>query len=308
MFENLSLPAIAAPMFLVTGPELVAAAANAGIVGVVPSSSTRSTSEFDEWFSRVDSLRSPATVESRIRGMVAANIGAPSKNRQGPTRWEQDLEVCARRKIPLVITVKGDPTEIVPVVHDWGGLVFHDVTTIRHAEKAAQAGVDGLVLICAGGGGHSGTLSPFVFLPQVRRFFKGTIVLAGAISDGSAIRAARALGADLCYLGTRFIATQESLAPTAYKTMLVESASTDLLYTPAFTGGVSCNFLKRSLQDRGFDIDAIAADPQGRIETDLRPWRDLWSAGQGIGLIDDIPSVADLVQRLVAEYESEPRR
>lgn len=305
LFARLSVPVVAAPMFLVTGPELVAAAAAAGIVGVIPSSSTRTPEEFDAWFDEVEQRLAPhrAALGDAV-GPVAANVGAPSRARGDTPRWARDLEVCARRRVPLVITVKGDPTEIVPVVHDWGGLVFHDVTTLRHARKAAEAGVDGLVLICGGGGGHSGVLNPFAFVPQVRRFFRGTIVLAGAISDGSAIRAARSLGADLCYMGTRFIATRESMAPDAYKRMIVESDSAEIVYTPVFTRGVSCSFMRRSIVDNGFDPDRLdeplAATSQRLAE--CRPWRDLWSAGQGVGLIDDIPTVADLVRRLRAEY------
>ena len=305
LFRDLSVPVVAAPMFLVTGPELVAAAALAGIVGVVPSSSTRSPEEFDAWFDEVEQRIAPhrATM-GRAIGPVAANIGAPSRTRGDTPRWVRDLEVCARRRTPLVITVKGDPTELVPAVHAWGGRVFHDVTTLRHARKAAEAGVDGLVVICGGGGGHSGTLSPFAFVPQVRRFFSGTIVLGGAISDGSAIRAARALGAELCYMGTRFIATRESRAPEAYKRMIVASGSDEIVYTSVFTRGVHCSFMRRSIVDNGFDPEAPPGVGEGLAErlAACRPWRDLWSAGQGVGLVDDVPSVAELVGRLRAQY------
>nr|WP_283826551.1 nitronate monooxygenase [Bradyrhizobium iriomotense] len=305
MFADLAVPIIAAPMFLVTGPELVAAAAEARVVGVAASSSTRSSEEYDEWFDQIGQRLSAFSRHTgKATGPVAANIGAPSRERGDTPRHIRDLEVCRKRQIPLVITVKGDPTELVSEVHGWGGQIFHDVTTLRHAEKAAAAGVDGLILICGGGGGHAGTLNPFAFLPQVRKFFSGTIVLGGAISDGRSIRAAQALGADLCYMGTRFIATQESMAPAGYKSMIVESQSHEIIYTPVFTRGVNCNFLGRSIADNGFPLDGLTdfsrANPARLAER--KPWRDLWSAGQGVGLIDDIPSTSELVARLAREY------
>lgn len=303
LFADLALPVIAAPMFLVTGPELVIAAAAAGIVGVAASSSTRSPAEYDEWLERIQTGLAARRGDGPV-GPVAANVGAPSRDRGDTPRYVRDLEYCRKRRVPLVITVKGDPTEIVREVHGWGGLVFHDVTTIRHAEKAAEAGVDGLVLIGGGGGGHAGVLNPFAFLPQVRRFFAGAIVLGGAISDGRGVWAAQALGADLCYMGTRFIATRESMAPQAYKEMIVRAGSHEIVYTPAFTRGVNCNFMRASIADNGFDLarlsEPAAGDPERLAQR--RPWRDLWSAGQGVGLIDDVPSVAELVVRLQREY------
>ena len=305
LFSDLAVPVIAAPMFLVTGPDLAAAAAEARIVGVVASSSTRTSQEFEEWLEKIDDrLDGFRQRTGGATGPLAANIGAPSKLRGETPRYVRDLEVCRKRRVPLVITVKGDPTEIVKEVHDWGGLVFHDVTTIRHAEKAAAAGVDGLILICGGGGGHAGVLNPFAFLPQVRKFFSGMIVLGGAISDGKSIRAAQALGADLCYMGTRFIATRESMAPNAYKSMIVASESQDVVYTPVFTKGVSCNFLRKSIEENGFSIARLDTSAQDFPEqmAARKPWRDLWSAGQGVGLINDVPSVSDLVARLALEY------
>lgn len=311
LLGDMVLPVIAAPMFLVTGPDLVAAAAEARIAGVAASSSTRSPEEFDDWLGRIDERLDAYRRRTGLpTGPVAANIGAPSRQRGDTPRYVRDLELCRRRRVPLVITVKGDPTGIVREVHGWGGLVFHDVTTLRHAEKAVEAGVDGLVLICGGGGGHSGVLSPFAFLPQVRRFFDGVVVLGGAVTDGSAIRAARALGADLCYMGTRFIATRESIAPDAYKRMIVASGSQEIVYTPVFTRGVNCHFMRRSIIDNGFDPDRLAELPGSAPELfeARKPWRDLWSAGQGVGLIDDIPAVAELVERLRAEFHGEGPR
>jgi nitronate monooxygenase len=181
------------------------------------------------------------------------------------------------------------------------GQVFHDVTTLKHARKAAEAGVDGLILICGGGGGHSGLLNPFAFVPQVRKFFDGIIVLAGAIASGSAVLAAEMLGADLCYMGTRFIATQESMAAPAYKAMICAAESHDLIYTGVFSRGIPAMLLRPSLRDRGFDPDKLPSQ-QEAVETGVKVWRDIWAAGQSVGLIHDIPSVAELVERLKSEY------
>jgi nitronate monooxygenase len=292
-------------MFLVTGPDLVAAAAEARIVGVAASSSTRSPEEYDEWLEAIETrLRAFRDRTGTTPGPVAGNIGAPSRQRGDTPRYVRDLEYLRKRRVPLVITVKGDPTEIVKEVHGWGGLVFHDVTTIRHAEKAADAGVDGLILIGGGGGGHAGVLNPFAFLPQVRHFFDGIIVLGGAISEGRSIRAAQVLGADLCYLGTRFIATQESMAPPAYKQMIVASQSHEILYTPEFTKGVNCNFMMRSIEANGFDPRALSALPADDERMPAkRPRRDGWSAGPGVGLINQVVTTGELVRQLQMEFE-----
>jgi nitronate monooxygenase len=207
--------------------------------------------------------------------------------------------------VPLVITSLQAPGEIVAAVHGYGGLVFHDVTTLRHAEKAAAHGVDGLILVCAGAGGHAGTLSPFALLAEVRRFFAGTILLAGAIADGRAVLGAQAMGADLAYIGTRFIATAEAKASAAYKQMLVDCAARHVIYTPHFTG-VSGNYLGPSIESAGIELSTLAAAAPGgsyRSSADKpAAWRDIWSAGQGVGSIDDVPSVGELVARLAKEY------
>jgi nitronate monooxygenase len=215
-------------------------------------------------------------------------------------RYLADLETCRRHRVPLVITVNGDPTPVIPEVHAWGGLLFHDVTTLHHARKAAAAGVDGLIVICGGGGGHSGVLNPFAFVPQVREFFDGVIVLAGGIATGGAVFAAQALGADLCYMGTRFIATEESMAPDEYKAMLVSSQSHELSYTPAFTRGTPAMMLHASLRKHGFDPSNLPHPSEA--PADVKPWRDLWAAGQSVGVIRDVPRVAELAERLRAEY------
>lgn len=301
LFENLRLPAICAPMFLVSGPELVMAASRAGIVGVQPASNARTAEEFDEWLDLFDAELGKARALGDA-GPWAANLSVRKGEKFGTSRFAQDLDSCRRHRIPLIVTANGNPAEVVPDIHEWGGLVFHDVTTLRHAEKAAEAGVDGLIVIGGGGGGHAGVQNPFALLPQIRSFFDGYIVLAGAIADGRAIRAAQVLGADLCYLGTRFIATQESRAPEGYKQMLVKAQSQDILYTPTFTRGVPANFMKQSIRENGFDPENLPPPPSEPFER--RAWRDIWAAGQSVGLIHDIPDVATLVDRLSRDYDA----
>jgi len=313
---KLALPAIAAPMFLVSGPELVVAACRAGVVGTFPALNQRSSEGFEEWLTSIgDALRAAEAGREGIDRMPpVAPYGVNLIVHRSNPRVQTDLELCVKHRVPLVITSLGAVADLVQAVHRYGGLVFHDVTTLRHAEKAAEAGVDGLILVCAGAGGHAGTLSPFALLPEVRRFFKGTIVLAGALSDGRSIAAARLLGADLGYLGTRFIATRESMAPPEYKQMILDGAAADIVYTPAISG-IPGSFLRSSVRAAGLDPDDLPAKPGGykakaggegggphTAESEAKAWKTVWSAGQGVGSIADIPSVSDLVGRLRQEY------
>lgn len=298
---RLVLPAICAPMMLVSGPELVGAAAKAGIMAGLPRHNARTREEFAQWLEDLHrdlSIHRERHPEARI-GPVAANIIASRPLEE----TLPNIQLCISRGITHFITALGNPAEIAKAIHDHGGTILHDVTNLRFAEKAIAAGVDGLVCIGSGGGGHSGTLNALAFLPHVRAMWDGLIVFAGAVSSGAAIRAAEVLGADLVYLGTRFIATQESGAPPAYKAMLVEHASADLAYTPAITG-VPANWLRPSLESRGIAPETLppATRSYAHLPEDIRPWRDLWSAGQGIDLIDDVPDVATLVTRLRREY------
>ena len=301
---RLAVPAIAAPMFLVSGPDLVVEACRAGVVGTFPALNQRSSEGFDAWLAEIrERLGRP--------GASAAPFGVNLIIHKTNSRVEADLAVCVRHRVPLVITSLGAVADLVREVHSYGGLVFHDVTTLRHAEKAAEAGVDGLVLVSAGAGGHAGRLNPFAFLPEVRRFFPGTIVLAGAVSDGRGIAAARTLGADLAYLGTRFIATAESLASADYKRMILEARASDIVYTPAVSG-IPGSFLKASLIAAGLDPDdlpsaaggykAKVGQGHGGAAEEAKAWKHVWSAGQGVGAIDDAPPVRELVARLAAEY------
>jgi nitronate monooxygenase len=294
---RLRLPAVAAPMFLVSGPELVVEACRAGILGTFPALNQRTSEGFRDWLDEIEA----ALAGSPGAAPFGVNLIVHRSNR----RLAADLAICAEHRVPVVITSLGAVPDLVREVHGWGGVVFHDIVSRRHAEKAAEAGVDGLILVCAGAGGHAGTLNPFAFLAEVRQVFDGTILLAGAISTGRDILAALAMGADLAYLGTRFIATRESRASEPYKRMLCEAGAGDIVYTPAVSG-IPGNFLRQSLEAAGIDPAALrsASDIVAELQGgEIRAWRDIWSAGQGVAAIGDVPTVAELVARLEAEFE-----
>lgn len=306
-FAGTRLPLICAPMFLVSYPELVLAACKANIAAACSASTARSAAEYGEWLDRFETeLTDYRRATGFATGPHIANISLKSGKTGARERFEQEILACKQRRVGLMITINGAPDEIVREVHDWGGKIFHDVTTIRHAEKAAAAGVDGMILICSGGGGHSGRLNPFTFVSAVRNFFDGYIVLAGGITTGSHLRAAEQLGADLCYMGTRFIATEEAPVAPEYKRFILGSRAEDLVFTPFFTHGIPANMLKQSVRHVGYDPDRLPA--HGTEEPTAKPWRDVWAAGQGIELIDDVPTVAALVDRLDDEYRSPASR
>lgn len=296
---RLRLPILCAPMFIVSNPEMVIAQSLAGIVGSFPVLNARPQPELAAWLERI------TTTLDAARKAGAPHVAPFAVNiviRKTNDRLEDDLETVVRYKVPIVITSLGSPAEVVRRVHDYGGLVFHDVTTVRHAKSALRAGVDGLILVCAGAGGHAGALSPFALLKEVRAFFNGPIVLAGAISDGDAVLAAEVMGADFVYMGTRFIATQESGAIPPYKEMLVEASASDILYTPYFSG-IPANYLRPSIARAGLDPDALAPGDSDPSERHKR-WKEIWGAGQGVGAIHDLPPIADLVDRIDASYRA----
>jgi nitronate monooxygenase len=298
---RMGLPVICAPMFLISNPALVIAACTAGVLGSFPMQNTRSREEFEAWLREItETLATWAAETGGTPGPLGVNI---------PTTLPLEeigagLDLCARYGVDVIITSVGKPTEVTRMAHDRGLLVHHDVTSLLFAEKAIAAGVDGLNCIGAGGGGHSGTVSHLALIPKVRTMFDGTVSLAGAVSTGAAVRAAEVLGADLAFMGSRFAATVESMADDQQKAWMVSGTSADLRYT-AKVNGVPANWMLASLVERGIDIDALP-EPQSRghdhLPEGVRPWRDLWSAGQGIELIDDIPTVAQLVERLTTEY------
>lgn len=295
---KLKLPLIAAPMFLVSGPDLVVAACQEGIVGSFPTPNARTPAILDEWLDDITSR----LADVPDAGPLAANLVVHPSN----DRLEDDLALVEKYEVPLVITALGSPRKIVDRVHAYGGAVFADVNSVRFARKAAEAGVDGLVLVAAGAGGHTGNMTGFAFVPAVREFFDGTIVLGGGIGDGRAIKAAKVLGADLAYMGTRFIATSESLAHTDYRQMLVDSTIDDLILTNAVTG-VHANWLRQSLITAGMDPNALETDPDVDFtdpQSGVKRWANTWSAGHGVGVIERVESVKSLVDRLNDEYQS----
>jgi nitronate monooxygenase len=299
-FEGrLAIPAIAAPMFLVSNPDLVVECCRAGIIGTFPALNQRTSEGYEAWLVEI---RERLERIERDEGRKVAPFGVNLIVHKSNPRVEADLALSVKHKVPLIITSLGAVKELVTEVQGYGGLVFHDVINIRHARKAAEAGVDGLIAVCAGAGGHAGLLSPFALIPEIRQFFDRTIILSGVMSTGRHIAAARMLGADLAYLGTRFIATRESMAKQAFKDMIVATRADDIVYTAAISG-VSGNFLKPSIDATGADIDLTSAKKAIEVgQGELRAWKDVWSAGQGVGSIDDIPTTAELCARLIREY------
>ncbi|MEH3148768.1 MAG: nitronate monooxygenase [Methylobacterium frigidaeris] len=295
LFQRLRLPAIAAPMFLASGPDLVVEVCRSGVVGTFPALNQRSTDGFVAWLD---------AIEARLSDCAgAAPYGVNLIVHRSNPRLAADIDAVVRHRVPLVITSLGAVRDVVDAVHSYGGLVFHDVIGRRHAEKAASAGVDGIVAVCAGAGGHAGTLSPFALVAEIRSFFSGAVALSGAISTGADIAAARAMGADLAYLGTRFLATRESLVSEAQKRMTAAAGSADILYTPAISG-VAANFLRPSISAGGLDPDNLV--PHGALDmgNEARAWKTVWSAGQGVAAFDDVPAAAALCERLTAEYRA----
>lgn len=299
--QNLTLPVIAAPLFIVSGPELVIAECRAGVVGTFPSLNARTADELRARLVRIENELNDSA-DARKPAPYGVNLVCHRTNQ----RLAVDTDIVVEHRVPVVITSAGDPRPIVDRVRQYGGLVFSDVTDLNWAHKAAAAGVDGLILVCSGAGGHAGVMNPFALLPQVREFYRGLVILAGAISDGRAIRAAEVLGADMVYMGTRFIATAEANASDRYKDMLIESEATDLIYTDVFSG-IHANMLRPSIREFGLDPDNLPAKNALNISKELNPevraWRDVWSAGQGVGSIHDAPTVAELVRRMRAEYD-----
>tara|TARA_B100001250_G_scaffold68942_1_gene55264 strand:- start:6679 stop:7653 length:975 start_codon:yes stop_codon:yes gene_type:complete len=303
---NLAIPVIGAPLFLVSGPELVIAQCKAGIVGSFPALNARPQHVLEEWLIRIKEELAKEKAENPDLPIApyAVNQICHASN----DRLMGDMELCVKHEAPIIITSLRPPEEIVTAAHSYGGLVYHDVISVRHAKKAAEQGVDGLILVCAGAGGHAGTLSPFALVREVREFFDGTIILSGSISSGSAVASSLALGADLAYLGTRFIATEEANADQGYKDMLIDSVADDILYSSLFTG-VHGNYLKGSVMNAGLDPNDLPEADKSSMNfgsggnTAAKAWKDIWGSGQGIGSIKDSPSVQILVDQLTSEFK-----
>ena len=303
--DNISIPVIGAPLFLISVPDLVIAQCKAGIIGSFPALNARPQSVLEEWIIRIKTELKEYQEQNPDKKVApfAVNQICHGSN----DRLLGDMEICVKHEVPIIITSLRPPEEVVKAAHSYGGLVFHDVINVRHAKKAADMGVDGLILVCAGAGGHAGALSPFALLREVKSWFDGTIILSGSIGDGYSVASALALGADFAYLGTRFIATHEANAEPEYKQMLIESSANDIVYSNLFTG-VLGNYLKPSIQNSGLDPDNLPTADKSAMNfgsggnTDSKAWKDIWGSGQGIGLIEDAPTVEELVERLKSEF------
>ena len=300
-----SVPAIAAPMFLVSGPDLVIETCKAGVAGTFPAMNARPAAQLDEWLTRID---------AELAAYRAANPDAPCAPHgvnlilhASNVRLQEDLEILVRHQVPIVITSLGNPAEVVKVVHGYGGLVLSDVVHAYHARKAIAAGVDGIIAVAGGAGGHAGGQNVISLVREIREFWDGLLVAAGAISDGAAIRAVEVLGADLAYMGTRFIATREAMAQPEYKQMVVDCVPADIVYTDAISG-TNANFMWQSLERAGYRREELAAGfGKGKLNDlaeEAKPWRDVWSAGHGVATIHDVPTTAELVARLAREYRA----
>jgi len=307
IFKNLSLPVIAAPMFLISGPKLVIECCKNGIIGTFPALNQRTTEGFEKW---IIEIKSALDLFEKETGKKAAPFGVNLIVHQTNPRVKADLEICIKHKVPIIITSLGAVPQLVGAIHSYGGLVFHDVIKKRHAEKAAEAGVDGLILVCAGAGGHAGTLNPMPFVAEIKKFFHKTILLSGCISNGKDIASALQMGADIAYMGTRFINTKESKAPEDYRKMIIESDANDIVYTAAISG-VSANFLRPSLEAMGITEEMLKRTKKidfGKelsvMEKEAKAWSTIWSAGQGVTNISDNPTVKDLVDLMKKEFKA----
>ncbi|TPW06292.1 MAG: nitronate monooxygenase [bacterium] len=288
--HGLKLPVIAAPMFLVSGPDLVVETCNAGVIGTFPSLNQRTTEGYREWLHDIKARLNPDAAAFGVNHIVH------------PTnpRLMADMMVSVEEKVPLIITSLGAVRDVVEAVHGYGGVVFHDIANVRHARKAAEAGVDGLILVANGAGGHAGVVNPFALVEEVRSFYDGTIILSGCLSTGSDVAAAIMMGADFAYMGTRFISTTESMAQAEYKQMIVESGASDITYTPAVSG-IPANFLTPSLVANGIDPKSL---PEHKLDMadEAKAWKTVWSAGQGSAGVRDVLPTAELVRRLTDEF------
>ena len=303
--NNLSMPVIGAPLFIISGPELVIAQCKAGVIGSFPALNARPQHVLEEWIVRIKTELAEyqeQNPDAKVAPFAVNQICHGSND-----RLMDDMATCVKHEVPIIITSLRPPAELVEAAHSYGGLVFHDVINVRHAKKAAEQGVDGLILVCAGAGGHAGVLSPFALVREVKQWFDGTIILSGSIGDGYSVASSIALGADFAYLGTRFIATKEANADPEYKKMLEDSAANDIVYSSLFTG-VHGNYLKPSIVNAGMDPENLPEADKSTMNfgsggnTKSKAWKDIWGCGQGIGRIEDSPPVADLVNRLSEEF------
>jgi nitronate monooxygenase len=309
LFDKLRLPAVGAPQFIIANPELVIAQCKGGIVGAFPALNARPQPLLDDWLHRIkDEL---AAHDEANPNAPAAPYAVNQIVHKTNERLDADVEACVRHKVPIVITSLGARPEVNDAIHSYGGIVLHDIINIKFAEKALEKGADGLIAVCAGAGGHAGGMSPFALISEIRQFFDGPLLLSGAIATGRGILAAQALGADLAYMGSAFIATTEANAPQDYKQMIVDSAGGDIVYTNLFTG-VLGNYLKGSITKSGLDPENLpVSDPSAMNfaggSSKAKAWKDIWGAGQGVGAVHEVMPTADLIARLKREYDEAKR-
>lgn len=305
LIANLRLPVIGSPLFIISNPDLVIAQCQAGVIGAFPALNARPPELLGTWLTRI--REELAAYDAAHPDAPAAPFAVNQIVHKSNVRLEHDLALCEQHQVPLIITSLGAREDVNARVHAWGGLVLHDIINVTHAKKALDKGADGLIAVCAGAGGHAGTLSPFALVEEIRRFWAGPLVLAGAIGTGRAVLAAQAIGADLAYVGSAFIATREANATEAYKQAIVAGSAGDIVYTNLFTG-VPGNYLKRSIAAAGLDPDDLPTADKSKMNfgsggnMKAKAWRDIWGCGQGIGQITDVPSVAELVERLKSEF------
>jgi len=303
---KLNLPVLCSPMFIISTPRMVIEQCKAGIIGSFPALNARPAEKLDEWLTEIDEALAAYQAENpdlKVGPYAVNQIAHPTND-----RLEHDMQVCVKHKVPIIITSLQANPMVIEAAHSYGGLVFHDVTNIRHAKKALSMGVDGLILVTAGAGGHAGTLSPFALLSEIRQIFNGPVILGGAITKGNHVLSAEVMGADMAYMGTRFIATEEANADQSYKDMIVESSASEIVYTNLFTG-VHGNYLRGSILQAGMDPDNLPESDKSKMSfgsdrTKSKAWRDIWGAGQGVGGITQQKSVADTVAELRDEYET----
>lgn len=306
LLESLRLPVIGAPLFIVSTPKLVIEQCKSGIIGAFPALNARKEEELESWLKNISQ-----ELEAFKKNNPEKKVAPYAVNQivhQSNTRLKIDVEMCVKYKAPIVITSLRPPAEVVEAVHSYGGLVFHDVINMRHAKKAISQGVDGIIAVCAGAGGHAGTISPFALIKEIKDIFDGFVILSGSMSNGRDVLAAECIGADLAYMGTRFIATKEANAVDEYKDMIIDSDADDIVYSSLFTG-IHGSYLKGSIVKSGIDPENLELGDKNTMnfdssESKAKAWKDIWGAGQGVGSMKDIPNVSDLVDEIEHDYNS----
>ena len=306
LLESLRLPVIGAPLFIVSTPKLVIEQCKSGIIGAFPALNARKEDELESWLKNISQ-----ELEAFKKNNPEKKVAPYAVNQivhQSNTRLKIDVEMCVKYKAPIVITSLRPPAEVVEAVHSYGGLVFHDVINMRHAKKAISQGVDGIIAVCAGAGGHAGTISPFALIKEIKDIFDGFVILSGSMSNGRDVLAAECIGADLAYMGTRFIATKEANAVDEYKDMIIDSDANDIVYSSLFTG-IHGSYLKGSIVKSGIDPENLELGDKNTMnfdssESKAKAWKDIWGAGQGVGSMKDIPNVSDLVDEIEHDYNS----